>query len=91
MLQSRLGERRNLQWATKRSSPVSAARPSQPAVSNVVGALVAAGLRVAAVHVNADGSFRVEVADGSSGASPGFALEETVRDDEPPSWEDTDE
>jgi hypothetical protein len=71
-----------------------AARPSQPAVANVVGALVSAGLRVAAVQVGADGSFSVQVADATqatSVTSEKFAATENVRDDEPPSWDDLDE
>lgn len=70
-----------------------AARPSQPAVANVVGALVAAGLRVAAVHVNADGSFHVEVGEPSPSPSmqDEFARGRRVRNDEPPSWDDVAE
>lgn len=75
---------------TKRLSLVPAAKPSQPAVANVVGALIAAGLRVASVHVNADGSFCVSVAEATSDRAEEFAMTDAVRDDEAPSWDDID-
>ena len=46
-----------------------AAQPSRSSVSNVIGAIIAAGLKPGAVRVNADGSFCVDVADNLNQAS----------------------
>lgn len=43
-----------------------AASPSKASVANVLAALAAAGLRPSAVHVSADGAFRVEVASSET-------------------------
>jgi hypothetical protein len=56
----------------------------------VIGALVAAGLRVANVQVRADGSFCVEVADIPATVAKEFEGEHSVREDEAPSWDDVD-
>lgn len=66
---------------------MSAARPTQSAVSNTISALLAAGLQPAAVHVNADGSFRVELGDFElAGQSRSMAI--VNAQDGPPSWSD---
>ena len=46
-----------------------AAQPSKSSVSNVIHAMIAAGLQPGAVRVNADGSFCVDVV-GNQGEAP---------------------
>ncbi|WP_306131674.1 hypothetical protein [Roseivivax marinus] len=70
-----------------------AAQPSQSRVENVIGAIVAAGLQPAAVHVNADGSFRVEVAGIQASLPQGKPSMKTTSphgagNDALPGWED---
>lgn len=65
-----------------------AARPSQKSLSNVLGALMAAGLTPGTVHVNADGTFRVEVAAATASHQDAGSPPE-VENDEPPTWENT--
>jgi hypothetical protein len=69
-----------------------AAQPSKASVSNVLAAIVAAGLQPGAVVVAADGSFRVDLAgsdvapSGQGGASGQRKLGPEA--DEAPGWED---
>jgi len=70
-----------------------AARPSTSSVSNVIGAIIAAGLQPGAVRVNADGSFCVDVAVNanqvpSAGPTTDNRPCAPVSADEAPSWED---
>lgn len=70
-----------------------AAQPSRSSVSNVLGALLAAGLRPGAIRVDADGAFTVEVAGSSTEGSAGHGVK-TINETgdacegEAPSWED---
>lgn len=70
-----------------------AAQPSRSSVSNVIGAIIAAGLQPGAVHVNADGSFCVDVASNANQAPAGGPTTDNGpcaprSADEAPSWED---
>ncbi len=69
-----------------------AAQPSKSSVSNVISALLAAGLQPGGVRVNADGSFCVDVAGKHEGTSGGTTVSNRgavkANDDDAPSWED---
>lgn len=70
-----------------------AAQPSRSSVSNVIGAIIAAGFQPGAVRVNADGSFCVDVADNSNQASSELPTENrepgiSANADQAPSWKD---
>ena len=70
-----------------------AAQPSRSSVSNVIHAMIAAGLQPGAVRVNSDGSFSVDVAGNTNEApsgpktiNKGHSISSDA--DEVPSWED---
>lgn len=70
-----------------------AAQPSRSSVSNVIHAMIAAGLQPGAVRVNSDGSFSVDVAgnineapSGPKSTNKGHNISSDA--DEVPSWED---
>ena len=70
-----------------------AAQPSRSSVSNVIGAIIAVGLKPGAVRVNADGSFCVDVADNLNQASSELPTENSelgiiANADQAPSWKD---
>ena len=70
-----------------------AAQPTRSSVSNVIHAMIAAGLQPGAVRVNVDGSFVVDVAGNSNEAPSGQSTAITRANveasaDEAPSWED---
>ena len=65
-----------------------AARPSQASVNNAVTALVEAGLTPIALQVATDGSFRIELI-GNDVASEHAVSMIVVKDEEPPSWDDS--
>lgn len=70
-----------------------AAQPSRSSVSNVIGAIVAAGFQPGAVRVHPDGSFSVDVAGNTNEAPSGRPVAMngpsiSADADEAPSWED---
>lgn len=70
-----------------------AAQPSRSSVSNVIGAIIAAGLQPGVVPVHSDGSFTVDVAGNTNEASSGRltpikGLEISAETDEALFWED---
>lgn len=69
-----------------------AAQPSRSSVSNVIRAIIAAGLQPGVVRVNADGSFSVEVAgnmdEAPSGQNGSGSPYSSANADEAPEWKD---
>lgn len=69
-----------------------AAQPSKSSVSNVIGAIIAAGLQPGAVRVNADGSFCVDLAGNANQTPSGGRIKDNglcaAVSVEAPSWED---
>lgn len=65
-----------------------AATPSQPRLENVLKALIACGIRPGAIHVEADGAFRVEAVDMTGSHPNPIANTTASTEDEAPSWEE---
>ena len=65
-----------------------AAQPSKASISNVIGALLAAGLTPAAIRVQADGSFDVDLVGGSFAATADQGSRAAGDDGEPPNQKD---
>ena len=65
-----------------------AAQPSKASISNVIVALLAAGLTPAAIRVQADGSFDVDLVGGSFAATADQGSRAAGNDGEPPRWGD---
>lgn len=54
-----------------------AAKPSQASIGNTIKAIVSSGMTPGAVHVAADGGFRVEISYGLENVSPSKDLSAT--------------
>lgn len=65
-----------------------AATPSQSKVENVLRAMVACGVHPRVIAVAADGSFTIEAAAAVAPTAASVAEAHSVRNDEPPSWDD---
>ncbi|MBT3139787.1 hypothetical protein KMP95_01540 [Ruegeria litorea] len=63
-----------------------AARPSQASIGNTIKAIISSGMTPGAIHVAADGGFRVEISFGPANASPANDL--TGANGNALSWED---
>ena len=78
---------------SKEVKTMPAAQPSRSSVSNVIGAIVAAGFQPGAVRVHPDGSFSVDVAGNSNEAPSGCPIatnghRKNADADDAPTWED---
>lgn len=69
----------------KRTNKMPASRPSKSAITNAVSAVTASGLRPIAVHVSADGSFRIDLASGEPQSPESEASNEI---ETPIEWDD---
>lgn len=67
---------------SKANRKMPAARPSQGSISNALKALVIEGLQPSAIHVAADGGFRVEIAVAARSTDAAEPAERSLR------WED---
>lgn len=63
-----------------------AARPSQASIGNAIKAIISSGMTPGAVHVSADGEFRVEISNGHMSAPKNDNLARAKN--EALSWED---
>ena len=68
---------------------MSAAKPSQPKVENVLRAMIACGIQPGIIRVDADGSFTVEAVSATVPAVADNAGDKDLSDDEPPTWENS--
>jgi len=66
---------------------MSAPKPSQPKVENVLRAMIACGIQPGIIRVGADGSFTVEAVSAPAPTVANDADDNDVSDDEPPTWD----